>query len=101
MNVRWTPEATARLEQISEHIAQDNPDAALRTVQDIFERIEGLAAFPYSGRPGRESGTRELVLAPLPYIAVYRVLESTVKFSLSGMVHRIAASSTTTTQDLP
>jgi hypothetical protein len=33
--------------------------------------------FPHRGRLGREEGSRELVLSPLPYIAVYRVREST------------------------
>jgi toxin ParE1/3/4 len=33
----------------------------------------GLEMFPNRGRVGRIAGTRELVFAPLPYIAVYRV----------------------------
>jgi toxin ParE1/3/4 len=28
--------------------------------------------FPYRGRPGRQAGTRELVIMP-PYLIVYRV----------------------------
>jgi toxin ParE1/3/4 len=79
MDIRWTPEASSSLEHISLHIAEDNPEAALRTVRTIFERIEYLVAFPRRGRVGREEGTRELVLSPLPYIAVYRVTDSTVE----------------------
>ena len=30
--------------------------------------------FPYRGRLGRVSGTRELPLPPLPFIVVYRIL---------------------------
>ncbi len=79
MEIRWTAEASSNLEQISLHIAEDNPEAALRVVNDIFRRIEQLAAFPNSGRIGCEKGTRELVFSPLPYIAVYRVKESAVE----------------------
>jgi toxin ParE1/3/4 len=76
MNIRWTPGATADLENISQHIAEDNPEAALKTARSIFSRIEELVTFPNRGRKGREEGTRELVLSPLPYIVVYRVLPS-------------------------
>ena len=73
MIIRWTEKAFFSLEQISHHIADDNREAATRTIQSIYERIEELVTFPNRGRMGRREGTRELVLAPLPYIVVYRV----------------------------
>lgn len=79
MDIRWTPEASSNLEHIGLRIAEDSPEAALKTVRTIFERIEQLATFPNRGRIGREDGTRELVFSPLPYIAVYRVKESTIE----------------------
>ena len=79
MNIRWTPEATSNLEQISRYLAQENQAAAPRAVRIIFERIESLVDFPNRGRMGREEGTRELVFSPLPYVAVYRVRASTVE----------------------
>jgi toxin ParE1/3/4 len=79
MNIRWTAKAFLSLEQISHHIADDNPEAAAKTVQSIYERIEELVTFPNRGRIGRREGTRELVLAPLPYIAVYRVKDSSIE----------------------
>jgi len=79
MDIRWTPEASSNLEQICLRIARDNPEAALKTIGIIFERIEQLAIFPHRGRSGRDPGTRELVLAPLPYVAVYRVTDSVVE----------------------
>jgi plasmid stabilization system protein ParE len=60
MQIRWTPEASASLEQISTRIARDNPVAALKTARTIFQQIEQLSTFPHRGRPGREEGTREL-----------------------------------------
>jgi toxin ParE1/3/4 len=65
VEIRWTPQASSALEHISLRIAEDNPEAALKTVRAIFDRIEQLAAFPNRGRIGREEGTRELVIAPL------------------------------------
>jgi plasmid stabilization system protein ParE len=40
MKIRWTEKATACLESISDHIAEDNPEGALTTVTEIFGRIE-------------------------------------------------------------
>ena len=51
----------------------------MKTVRTIFERVEQLVTFPHRGRMGREEDTRELVLAPLPYIVVYRVKDSAVE----------------------
>ena len=60
-----------------EHIQQDNPTAAQKIVQAVFDRIEQLAAFPGLGRPGEVNGTRELVSPP--YVVVYRSTEEIVE----------------------
>jgi toxin ParE1/3/4 len=79
MTIRWTTEATSCLEQISQHIAEDNQVAAAKTVGVVFERIEQLLVFPNRGRVGREQGTRELTLSPLPYVVVYRVKDLAIE----------------------
>jgi plasmid stabilization system protein ParE len=43
--------------------------------------------FPEHGRPGRVKGRRELVFAPLPYIAVYRVKERQQVVEISRIYH--------------
>jgi addiction module RelE/StbE family toxin len=73
MRVRWTTDAAADLERITEHIAADRPDAAIRTARAIYQGVAALATLPLRGRTRRVYGTRELVFTPLPYIAVYRV----------------------------
>ncbi|MGO9894837.1 MAG: type II toxin-antitoxin system RelE/ParE family toxin [Bryobacteraceae bacterium] len=52
---------------------RDNPAAAQRVAQTIYERLTRLGNFPHSGRHGRVEGTRELPLPPLPFIVVYRL----------------------------
>jgi plasmid stabilization system protein ParE len=79
MDIRWTTEARTNLENISLHIAEDDPEAAIKTARTIFDRIEQLVTFPNRGRIGLEQGTRELVLSPLPYIVVYRVKEPAIE----------------------
>jgi len=47
--IRWTAEAQRRLEDIFEYVAADNPQAAARTVQGIYERAQDLISFPEMG----------------------------------------------------
>ena len=79
MLVNWTSPAVHDLEAIADYIRQDSPNAARRVVERLFESIESLSTLPNRGRLGRISDTRELVLVPLPYIAVYKVLPDEVR----------------------
>ena len=47
--IAWTEEAQRWLEDIFEYIALDNPQAAARTIQEIYERAQILAAHPEIG----------------------------------------------------
>lgn len=55
---------------IVDHIATDNPDAALTLLEDIERRAGNLSHHPRMGRLGRVAGTRELVVHA-NYIVVY------------------------------
>ena len=48
--IAWTEEAQRWLADIFEYIAADNPAAAGRTVQGIYERAQVLATFPEIGQ---------------------------------------------------
>ena len=79
MRVRWTTDAANDLERISDYIADDRPETARRIALDIVRSVDALDTFPNRGRPGRVEGTRELVLAPLPFVAVYEVHKEEVQ----------------------
>ena len=78
MRVRWTTDAADDLQRICDYIAEDRPEAARRIAVDVTLAIGGLSTFPNRGRPGRVDDTRELVLAPLPFIAIYEISEEQV-----------------------
>ena len=63
----------ADLDSIVDHIALENPSAALDIWDDIERQIKRLRDFPRSGRIGRMPETRELVVSGTPYIVVYLV----------------------------
>ena len=73
MRVRWTTDAADDLERISDYIANDRSESARRVALHTVQTVDSLDTFPNRGRPGRVAGTRELVLVPLPFIAIYEV----------------------------
>ena len=77
--LRWTRRALRRLEAIGDYIAKDSPAAADRVTERLRTPANILIAHPAIGRVGRIAGTRELVVADLPYIIAYRVTETSVE----------------------
>jgi len=73
MRIRWTEGAAGNLDQVEEFIARDNPPAAVAAVRKIIDVAQMLADYPTMGKRGRERGTRELVVAGLPFIIIYAV----------------------------
>jgi toxin ParE1/3/4 len=59
MRVRWTEAAAEDLARIVQYIAEDNPEAARRVAQTIFDGVAALAAFPARGRIGLTENTRD------------------------------------------
>ncbi|MGE6606956.1 type II toxin-antitoxin system RelE/ParE family toxin [Halomonas sp. NPDC076908] len=65
--VIWTEPALQELNAIAEYIALDNPGAASRLLEEVFDKIERLEDFPQSGRMPAElpnSVYREVVVPP-------------------------------------
>jgi toxin ParE1/3/4 len=77
-SLRWTSGAAVNFERLVERIRAENPAAAHRIARRIYQAVELLKAFPMRGRPGRVTGTRELIIPGLPYIVVYRIAQQWV-----------------------
>jgi toxin ParE1/3/4 len=73
LRIRWTGSALADLEAIGDFIALDNPVAAQRMMVGLVASVDALRDHPNLGRPGRLTGTRELVVSGTPYVVPYRV----------------------------
>jgi toxin ParE1/3/4 len=79
VRIVWTELALASLALIRQYIDTDNPRAA-RAVSDRIKRaVRQLEIFPQVGRPALRAGTRELVIAGLPYVVVYRIGDNRVE----------------------
>jgi toxin ParE1/3/4 len=71
MQIRWTNKALDNLDAAIEYITANNPAAARKVARNILNSIRLLKDQPGLGRPGRVTGTRELVISGLPYIVPY------------------------------
>jgi toxin ParE1/3/4 len=71
--IRWTAEAQRWLQDIFEYVAAENPQAAARTVQGIYERAQELATFPEIGQRYMASSRHVRVLLYGHYRITYLV----------------------------
>ena len=73
MIVRWTPLAIERLSDIVEYISVDNPNAAIKWAEEVFEKVNHLEKYPESGRilpEFNKSDLREIIFNN--YRIIYR-----------------------------
>jgi addiction module RelE/StbE family toxin len=59
------------LDGIADYIATDNPAAAEAVFRRIIAAADLLRSNPELGKPGHYPGTRELVVARVPYVIIY------------------------------
>ncbi len=79
MRLRWTTPAAQDLYNIVLHIQRNNPDAAAKVAQTLYDGCDKLVNFPRRGRRGRIEDTRELVFPGLPSIVVYRIQDQNLE----------------------
>lgn len=75
--MRWATPALIDFEQIGDYISKESTNRAASRVLGLIEDCSAtLIDHPEIGRVGRVPGTRELVVARLPYVVAYRVVEN-------------------------
>lgn len=73
MTIEWTKAAKAHLLDLDAYLFERSPAGADRVVDAIYEAVGTLEQFPFLGRPGRVTGTRELVVPATRYLVAYRI----------------------------
>lgn len=71
MKVAWSPLALDPVSDIARYIAEDDPDAAERWVDERFDAVQRLVDFPHRGRMVPEVGARrirEVIFGAYPVI---------------------------------
>ena len=86
--ILWSESALERITEFLDFIAEDNPAAAKRVIEDLRQRVGALAEHPRLGRPlseGIDPGLRRLVVGK--YVVVYRVQESRRAIDIVAIRH--------------
>ena len=87
MKLLWLPRAIANRDAHIDYIAQESPKAAIEQGDRIEHQVSQLIDHPEMGRPGRNKGTRELVIGRTPFIVVYRVKPRAKRIELMRVLH--------------
>lgn len=89
MQIKWTDLAAKDLDSIETYIAIENsPLAAVNVVLKVMNSSESiLSNYPQAGRPGRVSGTRELVIDGIPFILIYRIVDRSGQLQILRVLH--------------
>src|SRR2546430_16061626 len=78
--VLWTEPAQDDLREVFRFIRRDNLTAAQKVIQEIREKVGGLAQFPLSGREVPElpgTGLREVIAGS--YRVIYRLVSNSIE----------------------
>lgn len=79
MKLIWSPLSINRLNEISDFISEDSPEAARRWIDDLFQKVERIEKFPQSGRLVPEIGRkdiREILFGN--YRIIYRIMPTEI-----------------------
>ena len=77
--IKWLKTALKNFDDEISYIARDDPDAARLVARRVEDAVALLAAQPALGRPGRVSGTRELLVPKTHYLIPYRLRRGAIE----------------------
>lgn len=88
MEIKWLRKAAASLEAEYQYITEENPQAAVQFINEVWRLTQLLKEQPAMGRTGRVAETRELVLHNYPNIIPYHVQNNTIQILRVFHTHR-------------
>ncbi|MHC1728835.1 MAG: type II toxin-antitoxin system RelE/ParE family toxin [Syntrophobacteraceae bacterium] len=83
----WTEEAERWLKDIHDYIAENNPIAAMKVVEDIYERAQILAAFPQIGHRYRMEPEGEIRLLLYGHYRIAYLVRERDQIDIIGVFH--------------
>jgi len=84
--ISWTEEAQRWLDDIYQYIAADNPEAAARTVEGIYQRAQDLKRFPQLGARYAAS-TRNVCILLYGHYRIAYLLKDDGNVDILGVFH--------------
>lgn len=85
--ITWTREAETWLRDIFDYIARDNPGAAARVIDGIYERAQTLVDFPRIGHRYEGIRDREVRILLYGHYRIAYLLKSDEEIVILGVFH--------------
>lgn len=83
----WTAEAERWLRDIHDFIAQDNPIAAIRTIETLYQKAEILREFPESGYRYWQRPDRHIRILLYGHYRIAYIIKSSGEIDILGVFH--------------
>jgi toxin ParE1/3/4 len=87
MRIVWLDQAEFDLDEHIRYIALHNPIAAVEQDLSIRRAVEQLSRYPHSGKVGRLTFTRELVVPRTSFIALHRLIPDLDEVHILRILH--------------
>jgi addiction module RelE/StbE family toxin len=89
VQLKWTDLALADLDLTEDYITENNSQTvAINVVLNVINTSELiLSDHPAAGRIGRVKATRELVIDGIPFIVIYRHVQSINQIQILRVLH--------------
>lgn len=85
--VRWTEEAARWLSEIHDYIADDDPEAALRVIHEIYTQTETLTSFPERGYRYLNLPERDVRIVLWGHYRIAYLVRSSGDVDILGIFH--------------
>ncbi len=85
--LRWTEEAASWMEDIYLYIAQDDPQAASRVVNSIYEKAQMLGRFPRMGHVYRHEPEGEVRILTYGHYRIAYLIRGEDLIEILGIFH--------------
>ena len=87
MEIKWTVEAEKWLFEIHEYIASDNPVAAGKVINGIFEKAQLLESFPEMGQRYKRVDEGDIRILYYGHYRIAYLLKNTEQIDILGVFH--------------
>ena len=85
--INWTRESEVWLKDIYEYIAADDPDAAARTITNIFQKAQLLKTYPRLGHKYETEQAREVRILLYEHYRIAYLIKSNGEIDIIGVFH--------------
>jgi len=85
--INWTSEAERWLKDIYDYIAKDNPSAANRTIEAIYEKAQILKEFPQIGYKYDQIKNREVRILLFGHYRIAYLIKPKDEIDILGVFH--------------